>query len=212
LKHPIQLDARWEKYPWNEIQPLKLEHYMGEKPEHFPGVDTRLAYDEDALYIIFRVEDRFVCARSKNYQERVCEDSCVEFFFTPGKNRSHGYFNLEVNCGGTAFFHHQKGRQVADLPVSSADFGQIQIAHTLPKIVDPEITESTIWVVEYSLPFAVLGKYAPLTQPCSGVIWHANFYKCADGSSHPHWLTWSTVDMPGPDFHRPEFFGRLVFG
>jgi hypothetical protein len=39
----------------------------------------------------------------------------------------------------------------------------------------------------------------------------ANFYKCADQTSHPHWLTWASVDYPQPKFHLPEFFGRLVF-
>ena len=107
LRHPIQPDARWEKSPWNQIPSVKLTHHMGELPAHFPEVDIRLAYDDKVLYLIFRVDDRFVCTRKSSYQDRVCEDSCVEFFFTPGEDRSMGYFNLEVNCGGTAFFHHQ---------------------------------------------------------------------------------------------------------
>ncbi len=211
LKQPIQLDARWEKDPWNSIVPLKLIHFMGEEPDHFPDVSVRLAYDDDGLYVIYRVHDRYLCARKKHYQDRVCEDSCVEFFFTPGEKRLNGYFNLEVNCGGTAYFHHQLGRGIEDVPVSDADFSFVQIAHTAPKNIDPEVTESTIWVVEYCLPFKILGNYAPITWPTPGVIWYANFYKCADGSSRPHWLTWSKVDLPSPDFHQPNYFGRLVF-
>jgi hypothetical protein len=211
LKHSIRLDARWEKDPWNRIKALKLTHSMGGKPDHFPDVSARLAYDEDGLYVIFRVVDRFVCARKTRYQDRVCEDSCVEFFFTPGESRSNGYFNLEVNCGGTAYFHHQKGRGIADVPVSSEDFYLVQIAHTAPVNIELEITKSTIWVVEYCLPFNILSNYAHLTRPAPGVIWYANFYKCADKSSHPHWLTWSKVDLPRPDFHQPKFFGRLLF-
>lgn len=212
LVRDVQIDARWDKHPWIEISPLLLDHYMGGQPDHFPDVRAKLAYDDDALYVIFQVEDSYVCARKGSYQEQVCEDSCVEFFFTPGGDISYGYFNLEVNCGGTALFHHQMRRQVADVPVSVEDFSQVQIAHTLPKIVEPEITKSTTWVVEYSLPFVILAKYAPFTQPDSGVVWRANFYKCADQSSHPHWLTWAPVGLILPDFHRPEYFGRLVFG
>ena len=98
-----------------------------------------------------------------------------------------------------------------DVPVSNPDFRRVQIAHSLPEVINPEISKSTTWVVEYRLPLKILGKYAPVTKPAPGVIWYANFYKCADGSSHPHWLTWSKVDQPDPDFHRPEYFGRLVF-
>ena len=47
--------------------------------------------------------------------------------------------------------------------------------------------------------------------PTEDTLWRANVYKCADKSSHPHWLTWNRVDRVKPDFHRPEFFGTLVF-
>ena len=38
----------------------------------------------------------------------------------------------------------------------------------------------------------------------------ANFYKCGDKTAHPHYLSWSPIDTPKPDFHRPEFFGELI--
>ena len=39
----------------------------------------------------------------------------------------------------------------------------------------------------------------------------ANFYKCGDKTAHPHFLSWNPVEVPHPDFHRPEFFGKLIF-
>jgi hypothetical protein len=205
------VDACWDKLPWIEIPPINIDQYAGKKPDHFPGVQAKMAYDPAALYVIFQVSDRYVLALSKNYQDEVANDSCVEFFFTPGEDLSQGYFNLEVNCGGTALFHHQKGRKMDDVPVAITDFDQVQIMHTLPHIVDPEIEEAVTWVVEYRLPFAILSNYVRVGLPSSGRTWRANLYKCADGSSHPHWLTWSPIDTPVPDFHRPEFFGQLIF-
>jgi hypothetical protein len=208
----MQVDAKWEKYPWMELPALVLTHHMGDKPDHFPRVQVRLAYDAAAIYVIFRVADRYVRALTQNYQDAVFFDSCVEFFFTPGEDVRQGYFNLEMNCGGTTLFHHQTGRRQNDVAVSAADFAQVQVAHTLPKIVHPEIEKSVIWVVEYCLPFKILARYASVARPSTGVVWRANFYKCADASSHPHWLSWSPVKAPEPDFHRPEYFGQLVFG
>jgi len=43
------------------------------------------------------------------------------------------------------------------------------------------------------------------------VSWLANAYKCADGTSSPHWLTWASVDWDGANFHLPQFFGELAF-
>jgi hypothetical protein len=184
---------------------------MGEKPAHFPKVQAKLAYDEEAVYVIFHVDDRFVCAKAQAYQDQVCEDSCVEFFFTPSADITDGYFNLEVNCGGTVMFKHQRYHEVDEVPISQDEFYYVWLEHTLPKIVDPEITEPVTWVVEYRLPFSVLTRYAQVEQPSPGVIWRGNFYKCADSCSHPHWLTWSPIDFPEPDFHMPSQFGYLEF-
>ena len=207
----FSIDGNWDKLPWRKIAPLHIDQVAGEQPTHFPQVLAKLAYDDQALYAIFQVADRYVRATEENYQDPVYQDSCVEFFFTPGDDLNHGYFNFELNCGGTALFHHQKGLGLEDLPVSSSDFKQVEIAHTLPKVVFPEVEEAITWVVEYRLPIAILCAYAPINIPVPGIRWRANLYKCADGCSHPHWLTWSPVDTPSPDFHRPEFFGVLVF-
>ncbi len=44
-----------------------------------------------------------------------------------------------------------------------------------------------------------------------GLEGRANFYKCGDETEFPHYGAWSLRDG-GPDFHRPEFFGSIVFG
>ena len=33
-----------------------------------------------------------------------------------------------------------------------------------------------------------------------------NFYKCADETMNPHFVSWSPIDLPEPNFHCPEFF------
>jgi len=205
-------DARWEKQPWDQVPSLFLSQWMGEPPAHRPGTHAKLLYDDTFLYIIFRVEDAFVRCLVTDYQGPVHTDSCVEFFFTPGLNLADGYFNLETNCGGTVVFRHQLTRNERCL-VINAEIGRVlAVAHTMPRLVDPEIANPATWCVEYRIPHAALAAYAPVTKPEPGVVWRANFYKCGDSTSHPHWLTWAKVDWPKPDFHRKEFFGELEFG
>jgi hypothetical protein len=38
-----------------------------------------------------------------------------------------------------------------------------------------------------------------------------NFYKCGDMTNEPHFVTWNPVKTEKPDYHRPEFFGNLLF-
>jgi hypothetical protein len=206
---PVNTD--WDIAPWNAIDAVPVSNFMGTRPEHFPQTLVKVAYDTEAIYVKFRVEDRYVKAVHKKNQDPVYKDSCVEFFFTPGTDVGKGYFNLEMNCGGTMLFHHQVVPRKGAVPIAETDIREIEVATSLPQIVDPELSEATTWIVSYRIPFSILKKYHDFENPAPGTIWRANFYKCADETSHPHWLTWAPVKLPKPDFHRPEFFGELHF-
>ena len=175
----------------------------------------RVLYDERALALIFRVEDRYVRAVAERFQDGVCTDSCVEFFVAPITG-SQAYFNFEVNCGGTMLLHRcpspeerDQGRKTEN--VSDEDGATIQMATTLPKFVEPEIAEPTTWAVEYHVPFALFAKYFCSQTPTPGCEWLGNFYKCGDQTSHPHWGSWAPVDTPRPNFHQPNFYQPLIF-
>jgi hypothetical protein len=211
VSEPVSIDADWNKPVWAKIKPIKLKNYMGEKPDHFPDVNAKLAYDEHNIYIIWQVKDRYVRAVAEKHQDAVYQDSCVEFFFIPDNLGGSEYFNLEMNCGGTMLFHHQEFGKEGHKSVSDADIEQMEVAHSLPKIISQEIKEKTTWYLEYAIPFKILAGYYQMEAPTSGTTWRANFYKCADKTSYPHWITWSKVQYPEPRFHLPEFFGTLVF-
>ena len=206
-----ELAGNWDGKVWSDVKAIELKEYMGEYPEHFPKTQAKLLYDDEFVYVIFRVEDRYVRAVAKSTNDNVFHDSCVEFFFTPGEDLSEGYFNIEVNCGGTMLFHHQitQGNDVAD--IVDSDRGNVKIYHSQPRIVEPEITEPVTWVVEYCVPLDLLEKYATVQRPGPGVTCRANLYKIASRTSHRHYLTWSLIDYPKPKFHLPQFFGTLEF-
>ena len=184
---------------------------MGDKPSHFPETHVKLRYDKKNIYVIFNVKDRYIKAVAKETNGKVWEDSCVEFFFSPGPDIERGYFNFEANCKGVFLFEYHTDNNKSKGFVSSDDYNKIKIAHSLSKNVEEESAHPEIWTVEYSIPISILSNYMKVEQPESGVSWRANFYKCADKSSHPHWLTWAKVDYPKPKFHLPEFFGHLNF-
>jgi hypothetical protein len=97
------------------------------------------------------------------------------------------------------------------IELPGGDCAGIVKAHSLPRRVDPEIRDPVTWSVACAIPIALLGRYCPVSAPKPQALWRANFYKCADHTSHPHWLTWSPVDFPKPNFHLPRFFGVLEF-
>ncbi len=211
LKAPLKIDANWNKPQWQNIKPIKIDKYMGTVSDFKPRVEARMAYDKDNVYVIFRVKDRFVRSLVQEYNGPVSEDSCVEFFFSPDTDAPLKYFNLEVNAGGTPLMFYIVKPWSDFKKLESNDIKQIEIAHSLPSKVDPEITEPVTWTIEYRIPISLLEKYSSVSRPAPGVIWKANFYKTGSKTSNPNYLTWSFVDHPKPNFHLPEFFGTLVF-
>jgi hypothetical protein len=211
LTQPIDIDANWFKPLWQIIKPLDIVNYMGNQPGFKPAVQAKMMYDTENLYVIFLVKDCFVRCITKDFNGPVWEDSCVEFFFSPDTDFSERYFNLEVNCGGTPLMHYNTipGKDIR--LIDPADITEIEIAHSLPQVIDPEITEPVTWTVEYRIPVKMLRKYSPVTSPEPGVEWRANFYKIAENCSSPHYITWSVVSNEKPNFHLPQFFGLLKF-
>ena len=67
----------------------------------------------------------------------------------------------------------------------------------------------TGWDLYYSLPFSLLRLFFPAFHPHG--LMRGNFYKCGDLTQQEHYLAWNRVACAEPDFHRPEFFGELVF-
>jgi hypothetical protein len=65
------------------------------------------------------------------------------------------------------------------------------------------------WTLEFFIPLELLEKYVGSVGNVRGSEWKANFYKCGDETSHPHWVSWQPV--PKLNFHMPECFGTVMF-
>jgi hypothetical protein len=211
LKEPMKIDANWEKPQWKNVQAVSISNYMGEIPGFKPDAQAKMMYDDENLYVIFQVKDCFVRCLTNEINGPVWEDGAVEFFFAPDSKQPLLYFNLETNCGGTPLMHYNLVARKESKELAKDDIKMIEIAHTLPQIIDPEMKDPVTWTLEYRIPIAMLEKYSAITHPAKGVEWKANFYKIAENNSNHHYITWSVVEIEKPDFHRPEFFGKLIF-
>ncbi|MCH6236684.1 carbohydrate-binding family 9-like protein [Cognataquiflexum rubidum] len=211
LEGKIRIDGVWDKEVWKNVPALEIANYMGNKPQFLPTTFAKLLYDDENIYGILMVEDRFVQCLVQETNGHVSGDSCVEFFFSPDNSNPLFYFNLEINCGGVPLLQFVTVPRKEYIFLKEREISKVEIAHSMQKMVFPEIKEDTVWTIEFKLPLKILEKYAAITQPKSGVKWTANFYKTASTTSNPHYLTWSKVDNSKPDFHLPQFFGTLVF-
>jgi hypothetical protein len=211
LKKHMKIDANWDKPQWRRVKAVDITNSMGKAPKFVPTAQAKMMYDKHNVYIIFKANDRYVRSITDVYNGPVFRDAAVEFFFAPDTSLPDGYFNLETNAGGMILMHYQVFKKTERQMLPPEDIKMIEIAHSLPGKVDPEITEPVTWTLEYRIPIDLIKKYSNVTQPKSGVTWRANFYKTASSTSNPHYLTWSFIDNPTPQFHLPQFFGTLRF-
>ena len=210
---PPEMKGLWDGAIWQNVPVLELAYFRPEGSAHRPPTLCKLLYDMARLYGIFRVDDQYVRCVNTGFQADVYKDSCVEFFLQP--KATGGYFNFEFNCGGSLLASYVtdptrvNGRVKMCVQLAEEDDRQIRRYSNLPGIVEPEITHKQVWVLEFSIPLAVIEKYAGSIGDISGQTWRGNFYKCGNETSHPHWGAWSPVNEL--NFHLPESFGSIQF-
>ena len=195
--------------PWATVTPLAIDHFLWLDNGYHPPVESRLCWTDRFLHVRFRVEERRVRVRYMKFQDPVFKDSCVEFFIDAFPRLNRGYINFETNAAGTLLAAFGPDRS-ARTPLWPEDLADFEVAASIPGPVQGTYGEGT-WTVEYRVPLGLFKKLYG-REIFSGHRAAANFYKCGDETEFPHYGAWSPVATPDPDFHRPEYFGEVVFG
>ncbi len=209
-----ELRGLWSGPSWGQVPSLEVAQFHPSSSEHRPHTEARLLYDRSFLYVHFRVQDRYVRAVSRRFQDPVWEDSCVELFVRPLPDS--GYFNFEMNCGGVLLLYYIEDPArtpdgfVKYRKVDKRHLRGLKVFHTLPRRVKQELPGPVDWAVEYRVPFALFAAYLGSPAPTAGASWRGNLYKCAEACSHPHWASWAPIGEE-LNFHQPERFGLLSF-
>jgi hypothetical protein len=170
-----------------------------------PGIGFRIGHTGDQIVIKFYVEEESVRAMETEINGAVHKDSCVEFFVSlDGSN----YYNFEVNCIGTPHLAYGEGRNNR-VKLSDEVMRKIKITSTLGNQPFETRTGGFSWELTAIIPVEcfIFNKNLKL----AGTDATANFYKCGDDLPVPHFVTWNPVGTAQPDYHRPEFFGKIRF-
>lgn len=190
---------------------IRIGRWYGGKSGANPETSVRLLYDDDRIYVSFHVREDRILARHLNIQEQVCQDSCVEFFFSNGASE---YLNFEMNCIGTFLCYKCRPGRIFDREPFGLRDADFRIRTSLPRgvsIPEPVKCPPEGYTVEYSIPFSFINGTLGGSPPRSGNVWRCNFYKCGDHLPEPHWGSWAELPSDRLDFHRPECFGNLIF-
>lgn len=189
-----------ENTGWNMIDTVNWPEYP-----YKPDVRFRMAHNGKNIMLEYEVNEKTSKAEYGKDNGKVWTDSCVEFFTGIGGDGI--YYNLEANCIGTVLLGmgpQREGRERAGEETTSL----IGRHSTLGKETFAE-RETGLWRLSLHIPVEAFCKHR--IADLSGITAGANFYKCGDGLSRPHFLSWNPINAAKPDFHRPDFFGTIQF-
>lgn len=166
-----------------------------------PQVGFAIVHSERYIYVKFNVSGEGLRAVNTKNLSPVAQDSCVEFFLkVPGSDE---YWNFEFNCIGTVNASHRILRPNA-VRLTDDQISQILRYSTCGTCPFEEKSGRQDWSLTIAIPLTLIGINDSLPEFIYG-----NFYKCADATQHPHYLSWSPIPTEKPNFHTPEYFGKL---
>ena len=175
--------------------------------QYKPEVRFKISNDATKIYLRFEVREKYIRAVETDINGKVYQDSCVEFFISPLSDGN--YYNFEFNCIGVPHVaygpdRHQRGL----LPIEIIE--QIKVKPSLGTTPFDEKEGDFSWSLEVEIPINcfIHGQLDSF----HGLKSKANFYKCGDLTSIPHYLSWNPIGTENPDFHQYPFFGDLLMG
>ena len=185
-QHPIDV-VNWSEYPYR------------------PAVSFRIAHNGGNILLNFKVDEDDIRAVNDKDNGSVWCDSCVEFFVNFGGD----YYNIESNCIGIILIgmgEERENRQRLGNDILS----QVKRWSSLgTKAIGEADNKSGKWEVSLIIPKSIFVN-DPITD-FGGMVARGNFYKCGDDLKEPHFLSWNRIDFAKPNFHLPQFFGKLKF-
>ena len=168
-----------------------------------PLTAVSIAHSGNYIYIDFVVRCNYLRAVNYANNSSVHQDSCVEFFVCP--NGQLPYYNFEFNCIGTIHAACRTDRHNGT-PLTDAQLDTIKRYPSCGTRPFEELEGMFSWNLLVAIPLSVMN----LKYEGKPIRMKGNFYKCADFTTTPHFLSWAPIDTPEPDFHRPDFFADIV--
>src|SRR5438067_8231103 len=167
------------------------------------SVSFSILHTADSINLKYYVTEEHLRIHYFTDNDPVYKDSCVEFFIS--LNGEKEYYNFEFNSIGNCLAEYGPDRYNRKrLPLSIIE----QIKHKT--MINRESIDNQInWELTLAIPVSVFCHHR--ISSLKGMNGAANLHKCGDDLPKPHYLCWSNIESPAPDFHLRSFFGNIEF-
>jgi hypothetical protein len=184
----------------NQIDTINWPSYS-----YKPKLSFRIGHIDKEIWLKYYVTEKNILAKETRINGEVYKDSTVEFFISvDGLN----YYNFEFSCIGITHLAHGPGRGNRNF-VAPEIVKKIEIESSLGNKPFEEKSGNFEWEMMIRIPVECFA--FDKIKTLSGLKATANFYKCGDETSEPHFVTWNPIGTENPDYHCPQYFGKVQF-
>ncbi len=183
----------------DNIPTITITDYIDPKG-YCPKIVFSVTYSEMGFHVHFDACEKNPKRVINEHFGPVHLDSCLEWFVNFDPSHTSKYINFEVNAGGIINFSLRVDR-------NNDEKFTLEDAECLN--IKTEILDD-MWTLDYTVPFTFIKKYMPEFEFKKGAVLPSNVYKCGDETETEHYGCWKMVDREKPDFHKPEYFGRMI--
>ncbi|MBR4769245.1 MAG: hypothetical protein IK088_09775 [Lachnospiraceae bacterium] len=166
----------------------------------FFSAEARIGYTNDAFFVRLSAHEAELRREETGPVGAPCEDSCLEFFFSPDPSGKR-YFNIEMNPNACFYF---------GIGTSIETLVRLRPEHDPDPFEAVAEIDGNDWSVTYRIPLELIRMFFPEFTFAPGVKLRANFFHCGDSTVFPHFLSWSPMDTDKISYHQPDFFGELT--
>lgn len=185
-----QVDVAYiDKFPWPRLsQPFSM---------------AQMVWTEQGLQVRMQTDEKPRFMKMRGFAENVYTENCMELFLMPDPKNDRRYYNWEFNPAGAIL--HSLGADRYNR--------EMLYPRSWEKLfrIETDIAPWG-WRLSFYIPFEYIKEHFPQLDVREGVEMRGNFFKIADGTDAPHYGCWTYIEADNPDFHIPEFFGKMVFG
>lgn len=184
-------------------RPIDSLGWRDKYPYH-PLTTFSMAHSADTLFVDFFVRCNYL--RAVNYKPNtpVYEDSCVGLSLQLSED-SKSYISLMINCIGTLSGKIHSADGTTEV-IPEERLSAITCYASCGNRPFRELEGLFTWNILAEIPFKFLG----IESPEFPLEMKGNFFKCASGTSQPHFLSWMPIDSPSPNFELPDYFGKIT--
>ena len=192
---PVEPYASWDSASWRKVSPLTMSHHMGEKPGPQAAGAGEAAVRHGGPPRRLPGQGPLRPPGRHGVPGRRLHRQLRRVLLHPG-NRPR---RTDISTSRQAAAGRCSSRTGRGWWKVSRRQEQVRLgcrSRTAPRPCSmPNLRRPSRGRSATAFPWQVLERVCPCQGQRGLVSWRANFYKCADASSHPHWLTWPPVGL-----------------